>query len=242
MKCQHLLPLLIPLPCCIYILMLPALAQIEYYPTENNAYYGNPYFANNIDLWPGIDAPISISLYIATPQGSGAFATLVTPSLAYMWLNPIIQKYNSIASIISLALFDIFWFLFFITPVTIASENHLVFVSLFITFLTLHDTLNMFFLIWYTSSVKERIIDIFCYMLVLISLIGLSVTAYNNVGFDFYIFECAAFISAFYLTPVLSVLESLYNGQPQIDTFSFQTQAENRRIPQSRAEIVMSRR
>ena len=184
-KLQTVGILSIPLFGVLYTMLLPALAQAKFYGDDTT-------FANDPSNFPNMT--ISVSLYIATAQASGAFATLNTPPLAYMWLNPLIARVTlrSVLVALSLILFDITWFLFLVTPITENATAHIVFVAMFIGSLLLHFTGLLLITVFDTPRIK--IIDISLYAIVIACLLGLGIVAGimstdADVGYWFYIFE-----------------------------------------------------
>ena len=186
-------PLLIPLPASVYMLLLPTLSSLDY--------YGGTFALSAKERPPRV--PISVSAYICTIQATGLFVFLNIAPLAYMWLAPLKSDVNHISpSSVSLALFDVFFLLFVITPVIHDVTTHDIFVggltgTYFIHLLTLCPNLR---------SARERIL----YVGVGVAMVGLTAAAILNaqgddVGYAFYAFECAAYISAFWLVPILTV-------------------------------------
>lgn len=192
--------LLVPLLSSLYIASLGWLSEVPYYGGT---------FANNETLrrerYP--DVSRSVSFYIANPQATGAFATLNVPPLAYMWLNPLMKQLSTPVLTISLAVFDVFWLLFLITPCTLSNSVHITVVACFISAYFVHVSTLLVSTVR-ISPPRDRKPEIAYYFALLLSLVSLVISLAVSAPSApyFYVFECTTYIAAFYLVPVLLVL------------------------------------
>lgn len=63
----------------VYILMLPGLSSVDPFGT-------GPFSASSLST------DMSISSHLRTPQANGAFAAFTSPTIVYLWINPIARR------------------------------------------------------------------------------------------------------------------------------------------------------
>ena len=192
---SDLRPLLVPLPATLYLLLLPLLSETPYHGAT---------FAYSGPSPPSV--PESVSKYICTVPAMAAFVILNIPPLVYMWMSPLAEKVGGGGRLVnaptaSLALFDLFFALFLLTPVIDAPEMHDVVVGAFMACYLVHLLL--------LAPHARGAFEWSWYAVTLLSLAALTVASVfkargNEVGRAVYLAECASYASAFSLAPILN--------------------------------------